>query len=283
MSDSAFEVESFLRVISWTVLIIYYLDILLECVSAEVVFIHQIHLSDTTVMKIYLYIFFELWSHFIQSSFFSSGSFLTGSDSVPDPFLQNQALLFHTIKFHIQKKFHRVFQTDLCHKVLPFSNMQQLFDICLRITGIRHSVFNKRRKLMREILDKRSFVLGMITAFSECIAGGCKRLALSPPLTHEEYVLFCEDACEIIEKHGLIHYHELNADLPDEERFEWILIAGKKETIDQYLKLRKAGYNPANGLDPFYDLLSYNEQESIHTGYDAYRTGLSANRRSAGW
>lgn len=108
MSDSAFEVESFLRVISWTVLVIYYLDILLECVSAEVVFIHQIHLSDTTVMKIYLYIFFELWSHFIQSSFFSSGSFLTGSDSVPDPFLQNQALLFHTIKFHIQKKFHRV-------------------------------------------------------------------------------------------------------------------------------------------------------------------------------
>ena len=32
-------------------------------------------------------------------------------------------------------------------------------------------------------MDKRSFVLGMITAFSECVAGGCKRLALSPPLT----------------------------------------------------------------------------------------------------
>lgn len=26
--------------------------------------------------------------------------------------------------------------------------------------------------------DKRSFIMGMITAFSECVAGGCKRLAL---------------------------------------------------------------------------------------------------------
>ena len=36
-------------------------------------------------------------------------------------------------------------------------------------------------------LDKRSFVMGMVTAFCECVAGGCKRLALSPPLTREEY------------------------------------------------------------------------------------------------
>ena len=30
-------------------------------------------------------------------------------------------------------------------------------------------------------MDKRSFILGMITAFCECVAGGCKRMALSPP------------------------------------------------------------------------------------------------------
>ena len=35
--------------------------------------------------------------------------------------------------------------------------------------------------------DKRSFILGMITAFSECVVGGCKRLALSPPMTAQDY------------------------------------------------------------------------------------------------
>ena len=120
-------------------------------------------------------------------------------------------------------------------------------------------------------LDKRSFILGMITAFSECVAAGCKRMALSPPLSAEDYALVAQDACEIIEKHGLRHYHELNQDQPAERRFEWIVIAGKQETIEQYLELRSAGLSPAVSLAPFAELLSYRPEESVHTGYDAYR------------
>ena len=88
-------------------------------------------------------------------------------------------------------------------------------------------------------MDKYSFILGMITAFCECVAGGCKRLALSPPLTRGDYAAVNAEACRIIEKHGLIHYHESNPELPDP--FDWILIAGKQETIDQYIALRQAG------------------------------------------
>ncbi len=119
--------------------------------------------------------------------------------------------------------------------------------------------------------DMRSFVLGMVTAFSECVAGGCKRLALSPPLTEAEYRAVSEEACAVIEKHGLVHYHEENADLPETRRFHWILIAGRQETIDGYLRLRARGLSPADSLAPFAGLLSYNEAESIHTGYDAWR------------
>ena len=121
-------------------------------------------------------------------------------------------------------------------------------------------------------MDQKSFILGMVTAFCECVAGGCKRLALSPPLKHEDYETCCAQAYEIIEKLGLIHYHEENLDLPEAERFEWILIALRQETIDLYQERRKAGYNPARSLEPFYDLLSYHPEESVHTGYDAYRT-----------
>lgn len=119
--------------------------------------------------------------------------------------------------------------------------------------------------------DQRSFILGMVTAFCECVAGGCKRLALSPPLTKTDFALVSDEACTVIEKHGLLHYHEENLDRPEESRFDWILIAVRQETIDQYLALRKQGYSPAVSLAPFSELLSYNPEEGVHTGYDAYR------------
>ncbi len=120
-------------------------------------------------------------------------------------------------------------------------------------------------------LDRRSFILGMVAAFSECVAGGCKRLALSPPLSREDYRMVTAEAEEIIEKHGLLHYHEENLDRPEAVRFDWILIAGKRETIDRYLSLREQGYSPMDSLAPFSELLSYDPSESVHTGYDAYR------------
>ena len=120
-------------------------------------------------------------------------------------------------------------------------------------------------------MDKRSFVCGMITAFSECVAGGCKRLALSPPMSHMDYLQFREELCGIIEKHGLIHFHEENLDLPEEERFEWSLIAARQETIDEYLSVRAQGFNPARSLRPFYSVLSYDPEKAFSTGYDAYR------------
>ena len=119
--------------------------------------------------------------------------------------------------------------------------------------------------------DKRSFIMGMMTAFSECVAGGCKRLALSPPLRPGEYGQFGPEACAIIEKHGLVHHHERNEDMPEEGRWEWILIAARRETLDAYLDLRRQGLSPARSLEPFSGLLSYNAAEGVHTGYDAYR------------
>ena len=69
--------------------------------------------------------------------------------------------------------------------------------------------------------EKRAFILGMVTAFSECVAGGCKRLALSPPLMPEEYARIAPEACLLVERHGLIHHHETNPELPEGERWEW--------------------------------------------------------------
>ena len=117
--------------------------------------------------------------------------------------------------------------------------------------------------------DQRSFILGMITAFCECVAGGCKCLALSPPMEASVFASVESEANAIIEKHGLLHFHERNLDVSPDLRIDWILIAGKQETIDEYLELRKL-YSPIRSLVPFHSLLSYNEALSVHTGYDAY-------------
>ena len=120
-------------------------------------------------------------------------------------------------------------------------------------------------------MDKRSFILGMITAFSECVAGGCKRLALSPPMAKADYTMVEGEARELIGKHGLISYHEENGDLPEAERFHWLLIAARQETIDEYLTLRAQGYSPARSLKPFHSLLSYDPSQGVPVHYDAFK------------
>ena len=95
-------------------------------------------------------------------------------------------------------------------------------------------------------------------------------MALSPPLTAKDYDSISAEAYDIIDKHGLLYYHEMNMDQPDNLRFNWIVIACRQQTLDDYLSLRMQGFSPVQSLAPFSELLSYNEQESVHTGYDAF-------------
>ncbi len=127
-------------------------------------------------------------------------------------------------------------------------------------------------------MDKRSFILGMITAFCECVAGGCKRLALSPPMSREDYLSVAEEGRALISRHGLIAFHEDNADLPEDERVDWLLIASRQSTLDEYLALRASGFSPVRSLEPFYALLSYDPAEGVSTGYDAWRDYFPADK-----
>jgi len=94
----------------------------------------------------------------------------------------------------------------------------------------------------------------MVTAFCECVAAGCKDLALSPPLTASDYNAVRLDAEELIERHGLISYHEKNEDLVSSERFEWIVITRDFEKV-----------------------LSYRPEKAVNVKYDAYRVLFPLN------
>ncbi len=132
-------------------------------------------------------------------------------------------------------------------------------------------------------MDKQSFILGMITAFCECVAAGCKDLALSPPLSQADYASVHTKAEELIANHGLISFHEDNPDLPEEKRFEWIVITRDGGTLAEYRALRDLGYNPADSLKPFERVLSYRPEKAVSVRYDAYREFFPQQQCEPGW
>src|SRR5665647_980866 len=56
--------------------------------------------------------------------------------------------------------------------------------------------------------ETRSFYLGMIYAFIEVVASGCKRLALSPPMTADELAGAYDSALAIAGEYGVLTHHD---------------------------------------------------------------------------
>lgn len=101
------------------------------------------------------------------------------------------------------------------------------------------------------------FILGMVTAFGECVGGEAKRLAFSPPIHHSDYLALKQDVEDIAAEMGLKLWYETNDDLPPESDVFWWVIYKFDDTLEEYQRLRKQGYNPCVDLLPFYPILSY--------------------------
>jgi len=94
-------------------------------------------------------------------------------------------------------------------------------------------------------IDRISFQLGMINCFVEMVACGVKKLALSPPLSPEDYRLIGKFSEEIVKDFGIQAYLEkslLVTDLQSEEftRGKWLILYYEKDDIlKSYLSLKK--------------------------------------------
>ncbi len=93
-------------------------------------------------------------------------------------------------------------------------------------------------------VDERSFQLGMINCFAEMVSVGVKRLAISPPLTPEEYEDVKEASAAIVEGSGIQSYLEqfllvTHLQTPEFTRGKWsILYFKESETLEAYLALK---------------------------------------------
>jgi len=95
------------------------------------------------------------------------------------------------------------------------------------------------------VLDQRSYQLGMIYAFAEIVSSGCKRLALSPTLTEEQFDAIWDDVKLIAEEYSLT----LNIDddflvtrlfNPEYTMGKRVIhIAAEQATLDEYGRLKE--------------------------------------------
>ncbi len=108
-----------------------------------------------------------------------------------------------------------------------------------------------------DLIDRKSYILGMITAFAECVTNECKMIALSPPFYPEDYDPVVSAAEKIANDQGILLWYEENLDLPESRRLNWFVLYKFSDMLDEYRKLRNQGYNPAWHFAKFSDLLSY--------------------------
>jgi hypothetical protein len=104
-----------------------------------------------------------------------------------------------------------------------------------------------RRVFDSRVLDQRSYQLGMIYAFAEIVGSGCKRLALSPTLTEEQFEAIWDDVKLIAEEYSLTL--DIDDDFlvtrlfnPEYTRGKRVIhIAAEQATLDEYGRLKELG------------------------------------------
>ena len=94
-------------------------------------------------------------------------------------------------------------------------------------------------------IDRISFQLGMINCFVEMVACGVKKLALSPPLSPEDYTIIEKYSKKIVKAFNIQSHLEkslLVTDLQTDEftRGKWIILYYEKnDVLNTYLDLKK--------------------------------------------
>jgi len=115
----------------------------------------------------------------------------------------------------------------------------------------------KHSSSSKSSIDRKSFMLGMITAFAECLAGEAKKLAFSPPFCPKDHRGLRAETERICQEQGIFLWLEKNEDLPAKKRLHWLVLFKFPEVLEEYKKLRKEGFNPALHFEKFTALLSY--------------------------
>jgi hypothetical protein len=106
-------------------------------------------------------------------------------------------------------------------------------------------------------IDNFSFQLGMINCFIEMVACGVKRMAISPPLSEDDYARIQGASEKIVSEFGMSSYLEkslLITDLQTEDftRGKWLILYYRDEaTLEAYhgLKSKKQQLEKAGAYD----------------------------------
>ena len=122
----------------------------------------------------------------------------------------------------------------------------------------------------REI-DRKSFILGMITAFAECLHAESKRCAFSPPFYPDDYDSIKQDVKTIGNEMDIHLYLEKNKELPKEKRLYWFVMYKFEDALNEYLHLRAQNTNPLSDFAKYKPLLGYGTAWAINPGTSIHK------------
>jgi len=74
---------------------------------------------------------------------------------------------------------------------------------------------------MQKLIDRKSFIVGMITGFAECLASECKKCAFSPLFYPEDYEMLRIYAEKIAKEQGIYLWLERNPDIKEGNGVYW--------------------------------------------------------------
>lgn len=126
-------------------------------------------------------------------------------------------------------------------------------------------------------IDRVSFMLGMITAFGECVGGESRRCAFSPPFYPSDYLVLKEETERIARELHIELWLERNEEIREENRVMWWVFYKFPEVLDAYRELRAAGFNPAYEFNRFNDLLGYGHAFGEHADAVSSRMRLKTD------
>lgn len=133
---------------------------------------------------------------------------------------------------------------------------------------------------LTRIVERKSFTLGMVTAFCECVGGECKKIAFSPPMYPEDYPYYQHDVEKIVKAHSLSSYFEENKEMEESKRLCWWVIYKFEDALEEYMALRERGCNAMNDFDKFKSVLSYGT--AYAEGADQLKPKLREKRPQTG-
>ena len=110
-------------------MVLNFINILLQCISAYIILPHQIHLFNRSIRQIFQNILSESIRHLIKLAWFSSNLLIACSNSIFNRLGYIKELLLSSVQLQYDQKLNNAFHSSFGHNVLFLCSCHHLSNV----------------------------------------------------------------------------------------------------------------------------------------------------------